>query len=268
MYHVVVFDEKTFIRNRLRGILNSEEIRLHEAQTYSQLSGFMEDDKFSVDMLMMDINFEDPILLEKMRAFREKYPSIPMVVFTSSSSRKAFVSAMKLGAQDFILNSIDDSGLIQRIKKDIQIISSKGKSQKETEALQLDVARYLSGEIRKAQKGKYAFTMCFSSVMKKKEQKETVEISQDLLLQMQKNYWETDVLMPLGMNHFVSFFPFCDVSGRKVLESKLQNDFLKLKEGNNTLIDASLVNEFVTFPEDGLNKEDMLSHLIDKLRES
>ncbi len=267
MKYVVLFEEKAFIRSRLQRLSSLAYIELYEVANYHQMVSFVEEGKVSIDMIMMDINFDDVELVEQFREFREKFSDIPLVVFTSTSSRKAFVMAMKWGAKDFILKSMADANLIARLKRNLDIVEDDIDIDElvvSGNSLSMNVERYLSGEIQKAQKANYAFTMCFNTVFKVVgDKKEPFNISKSMLSKIQYEYWDTDVLMPLGLNYYVSFFPFCDVAGRDVLEQKIQNNFEKLKDKNLEFKDTILVNEFVTFPDDGINKEDMLNRLIE-----
>lgn len=266
MYHIVLFDEKAFIRNRVKSLLSMTDIRVHEATSFSQLVNLVDHDTFSTDLVMADLNFDDPMLMERMKDFRDIHRNIPLIIFTSSSSRKFFVSAMKLGANDYVLKSVEDEILLTRIKRHVGLttpISSPGSSG--GDKITIDITRYLAGEIRKAQKGEYALTICFSSVLNKEGTDADVRVSPRFLTQLQGTYWETDALVSLGMNHFVSFFPFCGEQGRMILESKLQSIFETLKTADTKLETCNLVNDYVTFPEDGLTKEEILTKMIEEM---
>jgi len=265
VYHMVLFDEKAFIRNRVKSVLSLTDIKVHEATSYGQMANLVEHDTFDADLIMADINFDDPMLIEKMREFRDRHKNIPLIVFTSTSSRKVFVSAMKLGANDFILKSADDSTLMSRIKRNIGLTTPIVGGSSSGDKISLDITRYLAGEIRKAQKGTYALTVCFSSVLDVDNSDASIRVSPRFLSQLQGTYWETDALVSLGMNHFVSFFPFCGESGRNILESKLQSIFETLKSSDENLEQCQLVNDYVTFPEDGLTKEDILTKMIEEM---
>lgn len=266
MNHLVLFDEKAFIRNRIKGLLSVTDIRVHEATSYAQLVSLVDHDTFTVDMVMADLNFDDPTLIEKMRKFKENHRTVPLVIFTSISSRKVFVNAMKLGANDFILKSVEDDILVSRIKKQIGLTMPATKPGQQGDKLSIDITRYLSGEIRKAQKGEYALTICFSSVLGNDESEVGIRVSPRFLSQLQGTYWETDVLVPLGENHFVSFFPFCGGNGKHVVESKLQSIFESLKSSDKNLEACRLINDYVTFPEDGLTKEEILTKMIEEMQ--
>ncbi len=265
MNHLVLFDEKAFIRNRIKSLLSITDIRVHEAMSYGQLVNLVDHDTFQVDCIMADINFDDPILVERIEEFRQLHSSIPLVIFTSSSSRKGFISAMKLGANDYILKSVEDDVLISRIKRNIGLTMPIHAATNAGEKISLDITKYLAGEIRKAQKGSYGLTICFSSVLRQDGSDANVRVSPRFLSQLQGTYWETDALVSLGLNHFVSFFPFCGEKGRIIVESKLQSIFETLKTADSNLKDCSLVNDYVTFPEDGLTKEEILTKMIEEM---
>jgi len=265
MYHLVLFDEKAFIRNRIKSILSVTDIRVHEATSYGQLVSLVDHDTFSVDMVMADINFDDPILIDKMKSFREEHRSVPLVIFTSFSSRKVFVNAMKLGANDFVLKSVEDDILVSRIKKNIGLTMPASSPGNPGDKISIDITRYLAGEIRKAQKGDYTLTICFSSVLGNDGSEAGIRVSPRFLAQLQGTYWETDALVSLGENHFVSFFPFCGQNGKIIVESKLQSIFETLKSSDANLENCNLINDYVTFPEDGMTKEDILTKMIEEM---
>ncbi len=265
VYHMVLFDEKAFIRNRIKSLLSLTDIRVHEATSYSQMINLVDHDTFDVDLIMADLNFEDPMLVDKMKEFRDQHKNVPLIVFSSTASRKVFVSAMKLGANDFILKSAEDNVLMTRIKRNIGLTTPIGGQGTSGDKISINITKYLAGEIRKAQKGNYALTVCFSSVLDSNSEDASIRVSPRFLSQLQGTYWETDALVSLGMNHFVSFFPFCGESGRNILESKLQSIFETLKSADENLMECKLVNDYVTFPEDGLTKEDILTKMIEEM---
>ncbi len=78
MYHLVLFDEKAFIRSRIKGLLSLSDIRIHEATSYNQLVNYVDHDSFNVDVIMADLNFEDPTLMENMKEFRAEHRNIPL----------------------------------------------------------------------------------------------------------------------------------------------------------------------------------------------
>jgi len=239
---------------------------VHEATSFGQMVNLVDHDTFSPDLIMADINFDDPMVLDKMKEFRDEHRDVPLVIFTSSSSRKVFVSAMKLGANDYILKSAEDSVLMSRIKRNVGLTMPAASPGSSSEKISIDVTRYLAGEIRKAQKGEYALTICFSSVLAIEGTDADVRVSPRFLSQLQGTYWETDALVSLGHNHFVSFFPFCGENGRMIVESKLQSIFETLKDSDTNLATCKIVNDYVTFPEDGLTKEDILTKMIEEMK--
>lgn len=266
MYHLAVLDERAFIRNRVKGLLGTEGIRVYEAETINHLVYLLDHENTEVDLIMADLNFDDPTLVERMQDFRKKHARIPLVIFTSASTRKVFVSAVKMGASDFILKSTDEKTLIRRIKKNIAkskgIVEGRGADDKMT----LDVRRYLSGEIRKAQKGHYDLTFCFSKVVDQNDLQMPVHLPEGFYEHLQTIYWETDELILMNGNRFVSFFPFCGKKDSYIVESKLQTSFDRLKAVYPKLKDYELDNDYVTFPEDGLTKDEILSRMIREMK--
>ncbi len=266
MFHIVVYDDKSYIRNRLRGILNHADIRIHEATNMMQLLTLVDDESFDTNLIMADLNFDNPPDVENFKQFKQTHKSVPLVFYTSYSSRRAFVTAVRIGASDFILKSTEDNDLIERIRKHLETPAKQVINTTHDQMISMDIHHFIAGEIRKAQKGQYSLTLCFSTFMNKAgSAPANVQLNANLLQSFENAYWETDVMMSYGPNSFISILPFCGPEGKTIVESKLQSISRMLAGQEIELQDTQLVNEYVTFPNDGLTRDEILMTMEQKM---
>src|SRR5437867_4154876 len=67
-----------------------------------------------VDVVLLDLTLPDSDGVQTFRTFRTAWPEAPVVVLTGLDDRDAAMSAMSLGAQDFLIKGRGDSSALSR----------------------------------------------------------------------------------------------------------------------------------------------------------
>lgn len=254
MEHIIVFEQKSFMMQRITGILEDMPCKVYAALNYLELEHFLSLDLVQVDMIIAELNFDNDQEIEMITHYLIKYPNTKLVIFTSDSSRKAFLDSIKVGASDYIINTISDEDIKMRISQHINKVSSN----LIPTHLILNLNKYLSGELIKANKGQYKLTIAFSTIINEKGLHVQKEDTSLVANHFSNNYWDTDSIVIYGFNHMLSFFPFCTEDMMEILEQKLQHMFAACKSQHLHLGKCELHNTYVTFPEEGLTVEDIL----------
>jgi DNA-binding NarL/FixJ family response regulator len=264
MQHIIVFEQKTFMMKRINNILNDMPCKVYPALNYLELEHFLTLDLVQVDMIIAELNFDNSQEIEMITHYLKKYPNTKLVIFTSDLSRKAFLDSIKVGASDYIINNISDDEIKVRIN---QHISKKASSLIPTHLI-LNLNKYLSGELIKANKGNYKLTIAFSAIVNEKGLQVQSEDTSLVANFFSANYWDTDSIVIFGFNHMLSFFPFCTEDMIDILDQKLQHMFAACKSHNIHIAKYQLQNTYVTFPEEGLTVEDILKIVRRKIEKS
>ena len=69
-------------------------------------------DKHSIDLLLLDLRMPDMEGFDGVHKIREVYPSLPIVIVTSSESRSDIKAAMDAGVEGYIMKSLDYAAMI------------------------------------------------------------------------------------------------------------------------------------------------------------
>lgn len=254
MDHIIVFEQKTFMMQRITAILGKLSCKVYPALNYLELEHYLGLDLVEVDMIIAELDFDNKQEIEMIATYLKHYPNTKLIIFTSDLSRQAFLDSIKVGAADYIIHSIPDEEISLRLK---QHISKKSSSLIPTHLI-LNLNKYISGEMIKANKGNYQLTIAFSSVVNENGLHILKEDTSLIANYFSANYWDTDSLVIYGFNHMLSFFPFCKKDMIELLDQKLQHTFARCKSDNIHLAKYQLQNTYVTFPEEGLTLEDIL----------
>lgn len=254
MRHIIVFEQKTFMMQRIKNVLKSEEYTLHEAQNYLHLEHFLTRDLIKVDMIIAELDFDNQQEIEMISFYLTKYPETKLIIFTSDISKKAFLDSIKVGAQDYIIHTVTDEEIMDRIQQHlIKDIDSLVPTH-----LILNLNKYISGEMIKANKGHYELTIAFTTILNEKGNHIQKEDTSNIANFFSNEYWDTDSLAIYGYNHMLSFFPFCNRDMIDILDKKIIHMFAQFKSENLHLAKCDIHNTYVTFPDEGLTVEDII----------
>ena len=117
---LLIEDEKLFAKSVLRR-LQSADIQATIAATLSEAEQFLQQTEF--DLLLLDVRLPDGNGLDLLRRMREPqspWQTLPVVVMTAYGELEDAVSAMKLGANDYLKKPVDLDELMLTIDKVMQ----------------------------------------------------------------------------------------------------------------------------------------------------
>ena len=103
---ILVVDDHALIREALRGVLKElkGDAEILEAPN-ARLAMHRIEENPDIELTLLDLNLPDGSGLELLRALRERYPAISVVVLSASDERENVAKALDLGALGFIPKS-------------------------------------------------------------------------------------------------------------------------------------------------------------------
>ena len=270
MFRVLIYDEAQYIRSKVKNILKAFKIEVLEAGSSTQLNSLMADLETRFDLILADVNFDVESVTKWFEKYLMHYPFTPLIIYTSSVTRRTLVSGLKLGAKDYILKSSEDDVLVERIMKNLQSVETQRSEEVYLNQIIFDLNSYLAGELRKAEKGRYEISLGLSVIQPVNDQVAEKMLTYDegskIINRVRQHYWDTDVLIQYGPRGFVSFFPFCGVNDTSIVNSKLQMLFESMQSNNANLKGFALLNTFVTYPKDGIDQNSILDRMSELLK--
>ncbi len=265
MYRMLLYDEAQYIRSKVKGIVKHFQVETFEAGSVLQLNRVLNESKGEFDLVLADLNFDNAPVIIWFEKYLEQHPFTPLIIYTSIVTRGNLASGLRLGAKDYILKSSDDDILLERIMKSLQTENLPRPKTEQPEQIVMNMQSFLTSEIRKAQKGRYEVSICLSSIQSVDDSVTDKKLGYDegavIIQKFKTKYWETDVMFQFGIHAFVSFFPFCGHEQVIIVDRKLKNVFQEIKDDSVSLRGFTLVNNFVTFPHDGEDKQQILKQL-------
>lgn len=124
MKRILVVDDHTLFRDALRLLLERavSDADIREAATLRQALRSLGEAPF--DLALVDLMLPDARQMEAVRALRQDYPELPLIVVSANDKRDVVLQAMRLGARGFICKT--DGGRL--MISTIQVVLSGGAS--------------------------------------------------------------------------------------------------------------------------------------------
>jgi len=120
---ILVVDDEKLIRWSLVQKLSQWNYDTAEAETGNEaLKAF---DSENPDLILLDINLPDIEGIEVLKELKQRKPEIPIIMITAYGSIEDAVSAMRMGAYDFITKPIDDLKIQGTIKNALETATLK-----------------------------------------------------------------------------------------------------------------------------------------------
>ncbi|OEH85332.1 hypothetical protein BHU72_04345 [Desulfuribacillus stibiiarsenatis] len=270
MKKIIILDPIKMARDRVRAITDKHQHLLLEAENVTRFFDLLTETRYDVDLVIVDVQVEENGF-DVISKLKEKNPLVPVVVVTGETNRNAFIKGIRAGAEDYILKPYEDFVLEQRIVKILGTINqSLDTFAQSVQAVNLSLDQYLRGEIRKAQKANISLsivlTTFFATQMDYNDKVEQKYRKRSLYLyeQLKKVFWETDIFLPYGSQTFIGIFPFCDPEHTHIVNDKIHAKYLEILEINEQYREFAVENSWVSFPEDGTTRENLLDTLIER----
>lgn len=130
-HRILVVDDKENIRKVLKALLVQQGFNVTEAKDGIDALALLQKDKF--DTIITDLRMPNLDGLGLLSAVLKKYPDIPVILITAHETVESAVSALKMGAFDYISKPFEKEEMLQVIKKALKTHESKLKGPSDSE---------------------------------------------------------------------------------------------------------------------------------------
>lgn len=113
--HILVVDDEGSVRTVLAEVLQEDGFQVSQATSGNNALEMMEDAEFA--LIITDINMPGISGIELLEEIKEKYPDTEVIIITSFASLDTAVTALRLGAYDYLFKPFEDLELISAAAK-------------------------------------------------------------------------------------------------------------------------------------------------------
>lgn len=116
---VLIVDDSSSIRMKVKAILQREGFVVREAGTEYGMLGSLNENGVPVDIILMDLSLNDANGFDLVKEVHsmEKFSEVPVIMLTQYSGLNNVSTAKFLGIRDYIVKPFDSQVLVDRIKK-------------------------------------------------------------------------------------------------------------------------------------------------------
>jgi CheY-like chemotaxis protein len=265
---VVVFaGYNSVIKNRILLLLSEQEIEFYEAKSSYELQRILAGKNYRVDLLISDLEidshneFSTVSLIKQMKMNGGSH--IPIIVLSAESKKNIVEICLQTGATEYVLKPFKDEYLKDKVLKYINF-----ENLNRSTLLNFNLNDFLSGEIYKAKKGDYSFTLLsmkfFADIDEDMDYAIFLRHSDLIYQSIRELFWEADLYIQYGFQSHFGFFPFCTSSTRNVVSKKIHACFENLKKAEPALSYCSYTQSFASYPLDGNTVAELLTKLKEK----
>ncbi len=273
MDKIIILDDMVYIRYRVKQLLEEQGIEVYEAATSFDFFNKLYDKKSEINLIILEIGLSSEDGFEILKRIRGRELNIPIMILTKLNTRADFIKCIKEGTSEYILKPFNNKMLIERINK---LIKSHKVDEKPGEIVYLNFQEYMIKQINKAKENGTKVSFMMASLIKanatsegeKIDIKDTYLILTDLLYEELKGLFKTpNLFVKYGFSTFIGIFPECDNDSIIKIEESIQKKYKKIKGNNERYKDYSIECVFVTYPEDGHEKQELLDNLMANMKE-
>lgn len=267
--NIILIDQNTIVKSRIKDILAGQDmaensVKIYEASNRREVINILAENKNDVDLIVSEIEIDPSSSfdgVDLIKLVKSKRSSIPIVILSSVSRKDVITQCFRAGAADYILKPFKDETLKQRIVKYINL-----ETLTESTALSFNLKSFLDGEIYKAKKGKYPFTLMLvnfeTNTGENSSSRNSFYSYSDMIYQeLKKSFWKGDLYIQHGFQSHLGFFPFCDQNHSKIVINKISYQLQELKETEPNIENYTAKCSFATFPTSGETAQDLLGIL-------
>ena len=120
MQNIIILDDMSYMRYRVKDILEEKDIKVYEASTSFEFFNKLYEKKDNIDLIILELGLTKEDGFEVVEKIREKNVDIPIVILTKVNTRDAFAKVIREGISDYILKPFDNKVLLDRILKTIR----------------------------------------------------------------------------------------------------------------------------------------------------
>jgi DNA-binding response OmpR family regulator len=112
--HILIIDDEAGLRQTLARILQRAGFEVTTAASGLEGLGLLDQHPF--DLLYLDIRMPDMNGLDVLKAIHERFPDLPVILFTAQPDLNSAVEALRRGATDYLLKPLKPQTVIDRTK--------------------------------------------------------------------------------------------------------------------------------------------------------
>src|SRR6188474_1506485 len=110
--HILIIDDEASLRQTLARILQRAGFDVTTAASGKEGLALVSEHPF--DLLYLDIRMPDMSGLELLKIIHEKFPELPVILFTAQPDLNSAVEALRRGATDYLLKPLKPQTVIDR----------------------------------------------------------------------------------------------------------------------------------------------------------
>jgi len=145
--HILIIDDEAILRRMMARVLQRAGYEVTTAANGKEGIALTSEHHF--DLLYLDIRMPEMNGLEVLKTIHEKFPDLPVILFTAQPDLHSAVEALRRGATDYLLKPLRPQTVITRTET---ILASKREErhrrelQRQIEALQAELSALQSGK--------------------------------------------------------------------------------------------------------------------------
>ncbi|EJO5349141.1 response regulator [Clostridium botulinum] len=120
MQNIIILDDMSYMRYRVKDVLEEKDIKVYEASTAFEFFNKLYEKKEDIDLIIVEVGLTREDGFEVIERIRGKNIDIPIVILTKVNTRDAFAKVIREGISDYILKPFDNKVLLDRIVKTIK----------------------------------------------------------------------------------------------------------------------------------------------------
>jgi two-component system alkaline phosphatase synthesis response regulator PhoP len=138
--HILIIDDEASLRQTMARILQRAGYEVTTAADGEDGLALITEHSF--DLVYSDIRMPDMSGLELLKIVHEKFPELPVILFTAQPDLNSAVEAVRSGATDYLLKPLKPQAVIDRVNAILeknQVERRKREIQRQIEALQAEL---------------------------------------------------------------------------------------------------------------------------------
>ena len=145
--HILIIDDEASLRQTMARILQRAGYEVTTAADGNEGIALISEHPF--DLVYSDIRMPDMNGLEFLKIVHEKYPDLPVILFTAQPDLTSAVEAVRSGATDYLLKPLKPQAVIDRTNSILEktwVERRKREIQRQIDALQVELNALEKGE--------------------------------------------------------------------------------------------------------------------------
>ena len=248
MANILVCDDSSLIRLKLKNILDNEDHDVLEAKNFKEikLNNFSNDitlDK--IDAIFLAVSFENISGIKVLEYLVKNHSDIPVLMISVDNNRKKILRALKIGAVDYILKPFDKVFIIDKLNS-ILATNDFSEMQKmehiEPEKPLPSLKEKISMEVNRSLRSKLSFSVVKFTAKDQEKINGLKKFTPDIVR-------DIDSTFTISKDILVLLLPLTNKKGFQKLKNRLENSL----ENSDSIENIAEIN-IITFP-DNINEE-------------